>query len=134
MSAITAMARKIDRIERLRESLTANVGPLLLVTTFIGLLVQSIETLLKVDAIFNEHRLLIGTIFWIAGILAIWRLKRNRRLTTRRIRFSLLIVVTLLYLVIVLYPHARLWWFDHGPAPNPGTELGNFLLSSPAYA
>lgn len=128
------MARRHDRFEALQKSLTASVGPLLLLTTFIGLLVQAVETLLKVDTIFGEHGLLLGTVFWLAGLLLVWRLKRNRRWNSLGVRIGLSIGVTLLYLAIVLYPYASIWWIDHGPAPNPRTDLGFLLLSSPAYA
>jgi hypothetical protein len=116
--------------------LEKTLSPLSLAAVFVGLVVQTVETVLKVGAIFGEHRFLTVTAFWVAAVLIAWRgLKQNRHLASRNIRVCLVLAATVLYLVVILYPHAMMW-FDRGPAPNPRTRLSSSFpaVVSPAHA
>ena len=73
--------------ENQKKLLEGKLSPLLLVALFVGLIVQTVETILKVGTVFGEHRLLTGTVFWIAVVLVAWRgLRQHTQFGTRTIR------------------------------------------------
>jgi hypothetical protein len=112
--------------EKQKKLLKEGLGPLSLFVSFLLLVLQVVQTILKVGAVFSEHRLLTSTVFLIAVglILIAWRrLRQNPQFMTRKMRFWIFVAASLLYLIVVLYPYAKMWWLDRGPAPNPGTGL-----------